>query len=51
MPGAPAELIVRLDTDLQVENGKDLRFDVEVRDVIGNLCAQPKLTVNCKVIQ
>ncbi|KAI8505876.1 inactivation of X chromosome by DNA methylation [Branchiostoma belcheri] len=49
LPGPPSSLHVKPgDDSLQVENGKELSFDVEVRDKAGNISTQPKLDVTCK---
>ncbi|CAH1248010.1 SMCHD1 [Branchiostoma lanceolatum] len=49
LPGPPSSLHVKpSDDSLQVENGKELSFDVEVRDKAGNISTQPKLDVTCK---
>lgn len=41
---------VKPDADvLKIENGTAFPFQVEVRDEVGNITAQPKLIVHCKV--
>jgi len=48
--GPPRQLKVKPDSEiLKIENGTAFPFQVEVLDESGNITAQPKLIVHCKV--
>lgn len=50
LTGPPRQLKVKPDSEvLKIENGTAFPFQVEVLDESGNLTAQPKLIVQCKV--
>ena len=36
-------------SEIEVENGNDLAFEVEIMDQAGNITTQPRLGVTCKV--
>ena len=49
IPGPPPSLSVSPEEEITLENGKPVKFDVELRDKAGNLAGSQKLVVNCEV--
>ncbi|XP_073487531.1 structural maintenance of chromosomes flexible hinge domain-containing protein 1 [Aquarana catesbeiana] len=47
-PGPPKILNVKPSTDIVIDNGSAVTFQVEVLDEEGNITCQPKLIVQCK---
>ncbi|KAM6457251.1 structural maintenance of chromosomes flexible hinge domain-containing protein 1 isoform 3-T4 [Liasis olivaceus] len=51
LPGFPWQLNVKTGPDpSEIENGTSFSFRVEVLDEVGNITAQPKLIVHCKIL-
>lgn len=49
LAGPPASLQVSPEKETEVENGNQVRFDVAVLDIMGNITTENKLNVVCKV--
>ncbi|XP_060084908.1 structural maintenance of chromosomes flexible hinge domain-containing protein 1-like [Ylistrum balloti] len=48
LPGPPHSLFVDCDKELEIENGKAVAYNVEVRDQAGNPTSDAKLIITCK---
>jgi len=48
LPGPPSKLEILQDT-IEIENGDAFKFDMQIKDKVGNITSQPKLSVTCKV--